>query len=81
MCTTPYMNIMHCAVLTPYNMYTSPLQQLKKKLRNMKRVFLKCASSPQERISRMGSKESRGDTEGDLASVQSSQSQRFFSEV
>ena len=47
----------------------------------MKRVFLKCANSPQERISRMGSKESRGDTEGDLASVQSSQSQRFFSEV
>merc|ERR550534_2661276 len=33
----------------------------------------------QERISRMPSKESRGE-EGDLASVQSSQSQRFFSE-
>ena len=75
-----YMNIMHCPVLTPYHMYTAPLKQLKK-LRNMKRVFLKCANSPQERISRMGSKESRGDTEGELASVQSSQSQRFFSEV
>ena len=71
-----YMNIMHCPVDTD----TSPLKSWKK-LRNMKRVFLKCANSPQERISRMGSKESRGDTEGDLASVQSSQSQRFFSEV
>ena len=46
----------------------------------MKPVFLKRANPPQERISRMPSKESRGE-EGDLASVQSSQSQRFFSEV
>jgi len=37
-------------------------------------------SLEKERISRMPSKESRGE-EGDLASVQSSQSQRFFSEV
>ena len=64
----------HIIICTPHH------KTVEKKLRNMKPVFLKRANPPQERISRMPSKESRGE-EGDLASVQSSQSQRFFSEV